>query len=106
MLLLIWQELPENKSSYILEENSPEAAWRRSAIEPVIGHLKADGHLGRNFLRGRHGDRNNTVLSAIGHNLRPSGPQIAQTFVGPDPRYHRQADPSPLSPHTGFLTDD
>jgi len=43
---------------------------RRSAIEPVIGHLKSDGHLGRNFLRGRHGDRNNAVLSAIGHNLR------------------------------------
>jgi len=43
---------------------------RRSAIEPVIGHLKADGHLGRNFLRGRHGDRNNAALSAIGHNLR------------------------------------
>ena len=43
---------------------------RRSAIEPVIGHLKDDGHLGRNFLRGVHGDRNNAVLSAIGHNLR------------------------------------
>lgn len=43
---------------------------RRSAIEPVIGHMKADGHLGRNFLSGRHGDQNNAVLSAIGHNLR------------------------------------
>jgi len=43
---------------------------RRSAIEPVIGHLKEDGHLGRNFLSGRHGDQNNAVLSAIGHNLR------------------------------------
>ncbi|MGC2327937.1 MAG: IS5 family transposase [Candidatus Sulfotelmatobacter sp.] len=43
---------------------------RRSAIEPVIGHMKEDGHLGRNFLRGRHGDQNNAVLSAIGHNLR------------------------------------
>ena len=43
---------------------------RRSAIEPVIGHLKEDGHLGRNFLKGRHGDQNNAVLSAIGHNLR------------------------------------
>jgi IS5 family transposase len=43
---------------------------RRSAIEPVIGHLKDDGHLGRNFLTGRHGDQNNAVLSAIGHNLR------------------------------------
>jgi transposase, IS5 family len=43
---------------------------RRSAIEPVIGHMKEDGHLGRNFLRGRHGDQNNAVLSAIGHNFR------------------------------------
>jgi IS5 family transposase len=25
---------------------------RRSAIEPVIGHMKTDGHLGRNFLNG------------------------------------------------------
>jgi transposase, IS5 family len=43
---------------------------RRSAIEPIIGHMKEDGHLGRNFLRGRHGDQNNAVLCAIGHNLR------------------------------------
>jgi hypothetical protein len=43
---------------------------RRSAIESVIGHLKENGHLGRNFSSGRHGDQNNAVLSAIGHNLR------------------------------------
>jgi len=43
---------------------------RRSAIEAVIGHMKADGHLGRNFLKGRHGDHANAVLTAIGHNLR------------------------------------
>ncbi|SDD34759.1 Transposase domain [Bradyrhizobium brasilense] len=29
---------------------------RRSAIEPIIGHLKADGHLGRCYLKGRAGD--------------------------------------------------
>ncbi len=43
---------------------------RRSVIEPVIGHAKSDGHLDRNFLHGREGDRANAVLSAIGHNLR------------------------------------
>jgi len=43
---------------------------RRSAIEPVIGHMKSDGHLGRNFLKGRHGDRANAVLSAVGQNIR------------------------------------
>ena len=43
---------------------------RRSAIEPVIGHMKSEGHLGRNYLKGRHGDRANAILSAVGHNLR------------------------------------
>ncbi len=43
---------------------------RRSAIEPVIGHCKTDGHLGRNFLKGREGDHINAVMSAVGYNLR------------------------------------
>jgi len=43
---------------------------RRSAIEPVIGHMKADGHLGRCYLKGRDGDAANTTLSAVGYNLR------------------------------------
>ena len=43
---------------------------RRSAIEAVIGHMKTDGHLGRNFLHGRHGDHANAVLTAVGYNFR------------------------------------
>jgi transposase, IS5 family len=43
---------------------------RRAAIEPVIGHMKSDGHLGRNFLLGTQGDAINLVLAAAGHNLR------------------------------------
>lgn len=43
---------------------------RRSAIEAVIGHMKNDGRLGRNFLKGRAGDAANAVLCAVGHNLR------------------------------------
>lgn len=43
---------------------------RRSAIEPVIGHMKSDGHLGRNFLKGYAGDQANALLSAVGHNFR------------------------------------
>jgi len=41
---------------------------RRSAIEAVIGHKKAGGHLGRCYLKGRAGA--NVILSAVGHNLR------------------------------------
>ncbi len=43
---------------------------RRSAIEPVIGHMKNDGHLGRNYLKGRAGDAANAILTAVGHNFR------------------------------------
>lgn len=43
---------------------------RRSAIEPVIGHMKNDGHLGRNFLKGHAGDHANAVLTAVGYNFR------------------------------------
>ena len=43
---------------------------RRSAIEPMIGHAKNDGRLGRNYLLGHDGDRINATLAAAGHNLR------------------------------------
>jgi IS5 family transposase len=43
---------------------------RRSAIEPVIGHLKADHRLDRCFLKQRVGDANNLIGSAAGFNVR------------------------------------
>ena len=42
---------------------------RRAAVEPVIGHLKADHRMGRNYLKGRDGDRINAVLAAAGYNF-------------------------------------
>jgi len=43
---------------------------RRSGIEPVIGHMKEDGHLERNHLAGPEGDAINAILCAAGHNMR------------------------------------
>jgi transposase, IS5 family len=43
---------------------------RRNAVEPVIGHMKNDGRLGRNFLKGTAGDAMNALLCGAGHNLR------------------------------------
>ena len=43
---------------------------RRNAVEPVIGHMKADGRLGRNFLKGAQGDAMKALLCGAGHNLR------------------------------------
>jgi len=43
---------------------------RRSAIEPTIGHMKTDGRLGRNPLKGALGDALHAVLCGAGHNIR------------------------------------
>ena len=44
---------------------------RRSAVEPVIGHLKSEHRMGRNYLWYRQGDAINAVLAAAGYNFRP-----------------------------------
>ncbi len=36
---------------------------RRQAIEPIIGHLKSDRLLDRNYLKGTQGDQFNVLLS-------------------------------------------
>lgn len=43
---------------------------RRSAIEPVISHLKHDHRMDRNHLLGPDGDRINAILTGCGFNLR------------------------------------
>lgn len=43
---------------------------RRQAIEPQIGHMKQEGKLARNFLKGFIGDKINAILCGVGHNLR------------------------------------
>ena len=43
---------------------------RRAAVEPVIGHLKAEHRMGRNYLWYRQGDAANAVLAAVGYNFR------------------------------------
>jgi transposase, IS5 family len=43
---------------------------KRAAIEPVIGHLKQDYRLCRNFLKGITGDNMNVILAAAGMNFK------------------------------------
>ena len=43
---------------------------RRSVVEPIIGHLESDHHLGRNYLKGQQGDKINALLSGAGYNFR------------------------------------
>ena len=43
---------------------------RRSVVEPLIGHLKNEGRLGRNYLKATLGDQINALLVAAGYNFR------------------------------------
>ncbi len=47
-----------------------KALKRRQAVEPVIGHLKSDHRMERNWLKGAIGDAIHAVLCACGYNLR------------------------------------
>jgi len=47
-----------------------EAHKKRAAIEPVIGHLKTDHLLGRNFYKGTVGDNINIMLAAAAFNFK------------------------------------
>ena len=42
---------------------------RRAAIEPIIGHVKNEHRMDRNYLHHRSGDRINALLAAIGFNF-------------------------------------
>ena len=53
---------------------------RRAAIEPIIGHLKHDHRMERNFLKGIYGDFVNCVLAAAGFNLKKMLRKIASSL--------------------------
>ena len=55
------------KHAYCL---SGETVLFRFAVEAVIGHLKSDCHMGRNFLLGEEGDKMNALLCGTGYNMR------------------------------------
>ena len=43
---------------------------RRSAVEPIISHLKKDHLMSRNRLSGKEGDEFNPILSGAAFNLK------------------------------------
>lgn len=71
-----------NGTEIILPKKLPASATRyqiqkirklfraRAGIEPIIGHLKQDHRMNRNYLLDEEGDKLNTILAAAGFNLR------------------------------------
>ena len=58
------------KTKKSLSKEDKAMLKRRSSIEPIIGHLKNYGRMGRNYLKGVMGDIINPLISAVGLNLR------------------------------------
>lgn len=54
---------------------------RRSSIESVFSHTKQDHRMGRNFLKGEHGNLVNTILSACGYNLKKIYNKFRKIFL-------------------------
>ena len=53
-----------------LTDQEKKMLKRRQAIEPIIGHLKADHRMNRCHLKGADGDSLHAVLCAAGYNIR------------------------------------
>ena len=53
---------------------------RRASIEPVIGHLKSDYRLLRNYLKGVEGDKINTIMAAVAFNMMKRLNQIRKAI--------------------------
>lgn len=62
---------PSSKNASNYAKNKARKNFkRRSAIEPVIGHLKSDFRLARCYLKGSIGDSINLLLAAAAFNLK------------------------------------
>lgn len=68
-VITIPKPLPVSSSRY-QKQNVRNKFRRRASIEPIIGHLKYDHRMQRNFLKGNYGDFLNCVLAGAGFNLK------------------------------------
>lgn len=58
---------PKNRSK---QERLRKLCKSRSAIEPIIGHMKTDHRMGRNYLKGFQGDEINALLAGAALNMK------------------------------------
>jgi IS5 family transposase len=61
---------PKKRDTNYQKEQKRQKFKRRAAIEPIIGHLKSDYRLSRNYLKGFVGDEINLLLAATAWNLK------------------------------------
>ena len=68
--ILIPKPFNDKKQTQYEQKKLRKAHKQRAAIEPIIGHLKTDHRLGRNFYKGIVGDNINILLAAAAFNFK------------------------------------
>ena len=67
---ILISSVPKKSDSYYKRKKISNAHKKRAAIEPIIGHLKSDHRLNRNFYKGVAGDNINIMLAAAAFNFK------------------------------------
>jgi IS5 family transposase len=67
---IVLPKKPLKRDNRYQRDKKRKQCKRRAAIEPIIGHLKSDYRLSRNFLKGVIGDEINVLMSATAWNLK------------------------------------
>ena len=73
---------PLKKSASVYQKRKTRRKFRRrAAIEPVIGHLKADFRMGQNYLNGRNSPKINAMLASTRWNLKKMTEKLIQELL-------------------------
>jgi len=63
-------DTPKKRDTKYQKEQKRKKFRRRAAIEPIIGHVKSDHRMQRNYLKGFVGDEINLLMAASAFNLK------------------------------------
>jgi IS5 family transposase len=61
---------PRKRASAYEKRKATKRFRRRAGIDPIIGHLKFDNRLLRNYLKGSVGDSINLMMAAAAYNFK------------------------------------
>jgi len=78
---IVLPEVPTSQVSEYAKRKARKNFGRRSAIEPIIGHLKNGFRMARNYLKGTIGDAINLLLAAAAFNMKKWMRALAQSFL-------------------------
>ena len=79
-LIMVPKPAPKRATDYEKRKNRKRFR-RRASIEPIIGHLKSDHRLARNYLKGFVGDSINLMMAAAAFNFKKLLRLLAYFFV-------------------------